>query len=202
MASISSPAPNAAGFYSAKGFCQIVGFVCLAGFIIDVVVLALPPDIGNLQWRAGLMQQVSDRSIVLLLGTALTLFGCIENRRWLKRLSRVSLIIGVAFVLSSLIVVADSAKLQQQAVSTISNQESQLQTQIQTAQTNPSAVGENVTSQDLQRFSKELTSQANALKSNAKTSALKLATASVGNLVVIGLGMISLGLYGMRLRIR
>lgn len=202
MASISSPIPNSAGSYGAKGICQIVGAVCLAGFIIDMLVLALPPQVGNVQWRIGLMQQMSDRSIVLLLGSALLIFGNIENRRWLKRLCTAALITGIVFFLSSLLVIADGLKLQQQAVGNIDTQASQLQTQIQSAKANPSIAGENVTAEDLTRASQLLITQADTLKQNAKTTVLKTGVASIGNLIIVGLGLVSLGRYGMRLRTR
>lgn len=198
MASISSPTPNAS--YGAKGICQIVGLVCLAGFIIDMLVLALPPQLGNVEWRIGLIQQMSDRSIILLLGSALLIFGNLDNRRWLKQFSTFCLVVGVAFLLSCLLVIADGLKLQQQAVSNISNQASQLQTQIQNAQSNPSAAGENITAADLQRASQLLNTQADTLKQNAKRTVLKTGAASVSNLIIVGLGLVSLGRYGMRLR--
>jgi hypothetical protein len=198
MASISSPTPNAP--YGAKGICQIVGFVCLAGFIIDMLVLALPPQLGNAEWRIGLVQQMSDRSIVLLLGSALLIFGNLDNRRWLKKFSTFCLVTGVIFLLSCLLVIADGLKLQQQALTNISNQASQIQTQIQNAQSNPSAVGENITAADLQRASQLLNTQADTLKQNAKRTVLKTGAASISNLVIVGLGLVSLGRYGMNLR--
>jgi hypothetical protein len=201
MASISPSASNSAGSsYGAKGICQIVGFVCLAGFMVDILVLALPPQLGNIQWRVGLIQQVSDRSIILLLGAALLIFGNIDNRRWLKQFSTFCLMIGVIFFLSCLLVIADSVKLQQQAMTNISTQASQIQTQIQNAQTNPKAAGENITAQDLQRASQLLNTQADSLRQNAKQTVLKSSVASIGNLIIVGLGLVSLGRYGMNLR--
>lgn len=202
MASISSPTSNASGSYGAKGICQIVGFVCLAGFIVDMLVLGLPPQVGNVQWRIGVVQQMSDRSIILLLGSALLIFGNLDNRRWLKRFSTFCLAVGVIFFLTSLLVIADGLKFQQQAVSNISTQASQLQTQIQNAQTNPSATGENITAEDINRASQLLNRQADTLKQNAKQTALKTGVASLGNLILVGLGLVSLGRYGMRLRVR
>lgn len=200
MASISSPTSNASGSYGAKGICQIVGFVCLAGFIIDMLVLALPPQAGNVQWRIGLVQQMSDRSIILLLGSALLIFGNIDNRRLLKRFSMFCLTVGVMFLLSCLLVISDGLKLQQQTLNNINNQASQLQTQIQTAQTNPSLAGENVTAEDLNRASQLLNTQADTLKQNAKQTVLKTGVASISNLIIVGLGLVSLGRYGMNLR--
>jgi len=205
MASLSSPLSHPAdnhGSKGARGICQIVGLVCLSGFVIDLLILALPPQLGSAEWRVGLMQQMADRSIILLLGSALLIFGNLDNRRWLKRFSPTCLAVGLAFCLVSLLVIADSIKLQQQAVNTISSQASQLQTQIQKAQSNPSTLGKNVTPQDLTRASELLTTQADTLKKNAKQTVLKTGVSSVGNLVVVGLGLISLGRYGMRSRSR
>jgi hypothetical protein len=198
--SMSNPTNNSA--YGAKGICQIVGWVCLTGFIIDMLVLALPPQLGNVQWRLGLTQQMSDRSIILLLGAALLIFGNFDNRRWLKRFSTACLAIGLAFFLACIVVIADGVKLQQQAVSNISTQASQLQTQIRDAQSNPSVAGENVTREDLTRAAQLLNTQADTLKQNAKQTVLKTGVSSIGNLVVVGLGLVSLGRYGMRSRSR
>jgi hypothetical protein len=201
MASISTSTPVPSS-YGAKGICQIVGFVCLAGFLIDMLILALPPSPGNIQWRVGLVQQFADRSIILLFGAALTLFGSLGNRRWLRQFSRFCLVGGVVFILMCVLAIADSISLQQQTVGTISTQESQLQTQIRNAQSNPKSVGDNVTTEDLKRASDLLTTRADALRQNAKTSTLKTAASSVGNLLVVGIGLAGLGRYGLSLRSR
>ncbi len=128
--------------------------------------------------------------------------GNLENRRWLKRFSTFCLITGVMFFLSCLLVIADGLKLQQQTLGNISDQASQLQTQIQNARSNPSTVGENVTVEDLKRASQSLNTQANSLKQDAKRTVLKTGISTIGNLAIVGLGLVSLGRYGMRLRLR
>jgi ElaB/YqjD/DUF883 family membrane-anchored ribosome-binding protein len=198
MASISAPTSNPAGAYSAKAICKIVGFVCLAGFLIDILVRLLPPNLGSVEWRVTLLQQVADRGIVFLIGAAATLFS-LESRRLLRQLSTLSLVIGVVFLLSSLLIVRDSMAVQQQTISAISNQASQAQTQIQNAQAKPNP-NLNITPERLEQASKAINTQADALKENAKTTVLKAGVSSIGNLVVVGLGLISLGRFGMRLR--
>ncbi|MGA7932083.1 MAG: HpsJ family protein [Kovacikia sp.] len=198
MASISTPTPTGATSYSAKTICKIVGLVCLSGFVIDIAVLALPPNPASVEWRANFMQQLADRSIIMLLGAALTIFS-LNSRRWLKRVSMLSLVLGVIFLLSTLLVIRDSLALQQLAISNISNQASQIQSRIQDAQSKP-AVDSKLTPEQLQQASQQLNLQANTLKQTAKTTFLKTGVSSVGNLAVVGLGMISLGRYGMRLR--
>lgn len=201
MASISPSSVHESGAHGAKGICQIIGWVCLAGFLIDTLVLALPPQLGNLEWRVSLMQQVADRSIILLIGAGLLTFGNFDNRRWLKRFSTICLALGMMFFLSCLLVIADGLKLQQQAVGDISNQASQLQTQIQNARSNPAA-DQNLTAAELQRAAQQLNNQANSLKQNAKRTVLKTGVSSVGNLTIVGFGLVSLGRYGLRARMR
>jgi hypothetical protein len=201
MASITSSNSNTVSSYNPKAICQIVGYTCLVGFAIDMLVLALPPDIRNVQWRIGMLQQIADRGIILLFGLALIIFG-LSNRRWLKQFSRLSLLVGILFFLVCPLVIADAVKLQQQAVNAITTQASQFRTQIDNARANPSAAGENVTPEALERASQQLTEQTDTLTKNARTTGIKAGVAIVGNLVVVGLGLVSLGRYAMRSRNR
>lgn len=198
MASVSNPPSTGAASTGARVIFQIIGLVCLAGFLVDMTVRVLPPSIGNVAWRAGILQQLSDRSIVFLIGVGFMLFS-LESRRWMRRLSVVSLIVGVLFILSSLLVIRDSLTLQQQALVNINNQVSQVQTQIQNAQEKPNP-DLKITPEQLEQAAKTINSQAEAAKENTKTTVLKTGIAAVGNLVVVGLGLISLGRYGMRSR--
>jgi cell division protein ZapA (FtsZ GTPase activity inhibitor) len=195
--SSSSNASNYAGSYNPKGLCQIVGLACLAGFIVDLFAITFPPNIGNLQWRVGFMQQVSDRSIILLFGFALILFGVLDFRRLRKQLAMACLILGALFCLSSILVIRDGMTLQQETLKTIANRASQLQTQIDQAQTNPSAAP-NIKPEQLTQLSGALNNQVNALKENARTTSLKTGVSSVGNLIITGLALIGLGQYGVR----
>jgi hypothetical protein len=191
------PAQGFAAPYNPKGLCRIVGFACLAGFLVDLFVLTFPPALTSTEWRLGFMQQMSDRSVILLFGLALIMYGIIDLRRWRRRLAIVCLVIGVIFNLSSILVIRDGLALQQQALNNITNQASQLQTQIERVQKNPQAAP-NVTPEQLQQASQALSNQTLALKQNAKTSVLKTGVSSVGNLVIVGLALIGLGQYGAR----
>ena len=191
--------PNSAPSFNPKPLCRIVGIACLAGFVVDLLILALPPALGNPEWRVGFLQQMSDRSIILLFGTALTLYGNLESRPWRKQLGMASLVLGVVFLLSCVLTIADSLALNGMAAKNIANQAAQVQTQIQNAKNNPTAAP-NVTPEQLQQATQLVNTKAVTLKQTAKTSILKSAIAIVGNLVVIGLALISLGRYGMRPR--
>ena len=190
-------AQNFTASYNPKGLCRIVGFACLAGFLVDLLVLTFPPTLTSTEWRLGFMQQMSDRSVILLFGLALIMYGIIDLRQWRRRLAMVCLVLGILFNLSSILVIRDGLTLQQQALTNISNQASQLQSQIEKVQQNPQAAP-NVTPEQLQQASQAVSNQTMALKQNAKTSVFKTGVSSVGNLIIIGLALIGLGQYGAR----
>lgn len=202
MASVTSSNPNSVSSYSPKALCQIVGYACLAGFIIDMLVLMLPPSVGNPQWRVGIVQQMADRSIILLFGTALLIFG-LSGRLLLKQFSRLCMLVGAIFLLLCALVVVDTAKLQTQAIGQITTQASQIQAQIDKAKADPSVLAnQNVTPEQLQAYAQSIPTQTSTLTQNARTTSIKAGVAIVGNLIVVGIGLISLGRYGMRSRLR
>lgn len=183
--------------YNPQALCCIVGLACLAGFLVDLAVLSFPPSLGNLEWRIGFIQQVSDRSVILLFGLALLLYGTLDFRTWRKPLSLLCTVLGVAFSLASILAIADGVAFQRQAVTAISSQAAQIESQIQKAQSD-AAVAPDITPEQLEQAAQQLRTQANALKSNAKTSVIKTGVASVGNLLVVGLALVGLGRYGAR----
>jgi hypothetical protein len=199
MTSLSTPSPKIAAAPTGKGIAQVVGLVCLVGFAIDTLILLLPPQLGNIEWRVGAAQQLSDRSLIFLLGAALTIFGSLGSRRRLRQFSTFCLGIGVVYVLSVLLVISDTLSLQQRAVNTIDTQASQLQTQLRNAQSNPASLGANVSLEDIKRVSEQLNGQASAIKQNAKRTVVKTGASSVANLAVVGLGLVSVGRIGLQL---
>lgn len=195
MASISS----FPGSHTAKNISLIVGLTCLAGFIVDMVSLGVPPNPMSLEWRMSFLQQVSDRSIILVFGIALFMFGSFDSKRTLRQLGIFCLVVGVLFQLACILVIRDSIILQQQALNNISNQASQLQTQIQQSTSNPNAP-QNITPEQVQQATQLVTTQAESLKQNARTGITRASIASIGNLIVVGLGMLGLGRYGLQRR--
>ncbi|WP_052050953.1 HpsJ family protein [Leptolyngbya sp. KIOST-1] len=194
-----SPSPS---FEATPGqsLCLIVGLACLGGFLVDFLILLLPPQPFDIQWRVGLLQQVGDRSIVLLLGLSLTLYGILDNRRLRKQLALLCLGLGVMFALSGLLTVRDSLKLQDLTVTRIASQEAQVRDQIATAQANPQQVSPDLTPELLQQASQILTDQVDVAKRTATTNVLKVGANSVGNLIVTGLALIAVGRFGSRTR--
>jgi hypothetical protein len=185
------------GTYSIKALCRLVGIACLAGFLIDLLVLTFPINLGEMQWRMGFLQQVGDRSIILLFGLALFMYGIIDSRVGRKRLAFLCILLGILFNLSSILVIRDSLAFQQQAFNTIERQESEVKSQIQKVQENP-ALAPKVTPEQLKQATQQLGDRVETLKQNAQTSTLKTSVGSVGNLVVVGLALLGLGQYGLR----
>ncbi|MBE9140722.1 hypothetical protein IQ254_26560 [Nodosilinea sp. LEGE 07088] len=185
---------------SGQSLCLIVGLACLFGFSVDFLILALPPNPLDIQWRVSLLQQVGDRSVVLLLGLSLTLYGVLANRRLRKQVALLCVALGVMFSLSGLFMVRDSLKLQDLAVTRIAAQEAQVRDQIATAQADPQQVSPDLTPEILQQASQILTDQVDTAKRSAKANALKIGVGSFGNLLVTGLALIAVGRFGTRAR--
>ena len=188
------PTQPSTGF-GGQAIARIVGFTCLFGFLADMIALALPFGAGA-AWRATLLQQMGDRSIVLLIGLALLVYGFWQNASLRKPFSYAALGVGVLFLLSSILVIRDGLTLQTQTVEQINQQATQLQTQIEEGRNNPEITA-NATPDDFAQALQALDSEAATLKQNARTSLTRASLASVSNLVVIGIGLLSLGRVGI-----
>lgn len=200
MSYIAAPAPGQAdGTYGIKNVCRTIGLVCIFGFLFDILILGLPPQSG-IEWRIGFIQEFANRSIIFLFGMALFVFGSVgRSKSKVKLISKLSMGIGVFFFLLCFLSVVDSIRMSKQATTTISAQESQIQTQIREAKANPAGLPENVALDDLEQYSRQLTQQANMLKKNTKRTVFKTGISNIGNLFIVGVGLIGLGRSGMKL---
>jgi hypothetical protein len=199
MTYVASAPTRSDSTYGAKHICRIIGLVCIIGFIFDMVVLGLPPQ-NNAEWRIGFIQELANRSIIFLFGLGLVIFGSVGNSNSrLKFASKLSMAVGLLFFLLCLASVVDSIRLSQQAMGNISTQESQLQTQIKTAKANPAGLPENIDLEALEKVSQQLTQQANSLRSNTKRTVFKTGISNIGNLAIVGAGLLGLGRTGMGL---
>jgi hypothetical protein len=190
--SIGSATPASNG---ARSLISIVGMACLAGFCIDILMLALPPNPGALEWRVTFLQQLGDRAIILLFGMALMMFSVLSVRSVRRNFALASLTIGAVLLLSCVLVIRDGFALQNQALTNITTRATQAQEQIAAAKLNPP---KNVDMAKLDQLEGQLKQQSETLQSNTKTGVLKTATRSVGNLAVIGMALIGIGRYGLR----
>ena len=191
---------TSSGSYSPASFCRIIGFVCIAGFIIDIFAFALPVAFDNLEWQINILQQISDRSIILLFGIALTLYSSLHHRPWRKSLVATCLTLGVIYLFFAIFFVSSSIQLQNRSEQQISLKTSQMQSQIQSQlqeaesnKTNPKP-----TPEQIEQAKKEVDRQSDLLKGNTKTATVKRGLAGVGNFLVVGIGLIALGQCGAK----
>lgn len=197
-----APTPSGGGSYSANNIAKIVGLVCAIGFIFDMLLLLLPPDLGNVSWRIALEQEFANRSIIFLFGMGLLIassVGIAKGKARLLLTSRISLVAGVLFFVISLVAIADAVQLQNQALGNIDSRETEIQQQIRQAEDNPDALREGIELEDLQRIRQELTRQAEERRNLARRAAVKTAVSNVGNLLLVGAGLVGLGRSGSRL---
>lgn len=176
---------------------KIVGLVCCVGFLVDITILAFPLSLGNIEWRIGMLQQIGDRSIVLLLGSACLLFSSLNNRKMRKPIALLSLAVGVFFLLSSVVAIRDGSSFNKRAAEAITSQASAVQEQLDKAKADAS-LAPNVTPEQMQQAERELQLRADAMQKQAKLGTLKQSSSSVGNLLVTGFGLVALGRVGAR----
>ena len=179
-----------------RSICLIVGLACIVGFIADMLIATATPSPFEIGWRISFLQQAGERSIVFLFGAALLLYSQIANRRIAKPLSLICLGVGVALILSCIVVIRDSLLLQDVSVKRIANQAEQIQTQIEERQ-NSSDLPEGITLEQLRQASTQVTTEAERLKSNARTGITRTGLASMSNLIIVGLALVGLGRFGL-----
>ncbi|MGF1569840.1 MAG: HpsJ family protein [Nodosilinea sp.] len=189
------PTPRSTYLPSGLLIARIVGFTCLAGFVVDMLALVLPPGAGA-GWRVSLLQQMADRSIVLMLALALLLYGFWDILGLRKLVAYCSLGIGVAFLMVCILVIRDGLTLQSQAVDRIGQQAQELQTQIEQSKTNPD-IFSRTPAEEFAQAAQAVDNQADVLKQQAKASLTKASIASTSSFVVMGIGLISLGRVGL-----
>lgn len=178
-----------------QSIARIVGLICLIGFVIDLLGLLLPPGSGA-AWRFGLLQQVGDRSIVFLFGIALLIYGCWETQGRRKPLSYASLALGVAYLLTSILVISDGLKVQNQATANIDQRVEQLQTQVEQSRNNPE-INARTNPEEFDNALKSIEGQAYLATENAKNSLTKASIVIASNFLIVGLGLLSLGRFGV-----
>lgn len=198
-ASHSRTAQTPSAWVNPAGLSRIVGFTCVAGFISDIAVAAMPIAIRSIQWRMNLLQQISDRGIVLLFGLSLLALSYAGKRLWNKRMGLISLIIGVFFLLSCIAFIKDSLSLQKAANTNVDTRATALQAQVQQQSENPQLQGQ-VTPKLIEEATQQINSQAELFKQNVKASTVRVALSALSNLLITGIAFISLGRYCIQTR--
>lgn len=196
MAHVQTPLPRHSISFSQR-LAFLIGSTFLLGFIIDILVIGLPPDPLSPQWRLNFLQQVSERSLLLFMGCILLLYSKLEGRlKQLKLLSIACLTTGLLLGLSSLVMIQDTLTLQQQAVATIDTQATELRTRINQGQQN-AALSQQIPADAFSEALSSVESQAELLKQDAQTGAMKTLISSTGNVLLIGMGLIGIGRLGL-----
>lgn len=195
MASI--PTAKMGDSYGAKTLCLIVGLACLAGFLLELLTIGLPPNVQSIEWRINFLEQIGSRgSLLLLVGSALCLYTFLDNRRVLKQLALACLVIGVVFHLSCVILIRDGLTLRDQTLESINARSSQLQTQLE-GSSNSVDASSRLSSAEVQQAARQIADQTEALKQETRLNVLKALANNLGNLVIAGLALIGLGRFGL-----
>jgi hypothetical protein len=150
-----------------------------------------------LEWRLGFMQQVSGRSILLFLGIAMVVYGSLGQRALSRYLALVCLIVGILYLLSGVIVIRDGLVIQGQAIDTIDSEVTEIRSRLQTAQTTPNLPAE-IAPQRIEEALVQLETQAVALTQNARSSTTRAMISVLSTQVVVGLGFLGLGRFGVK----
>lgn len=184
---------------NAAGLSRIVGFTCVAGFISDVAVAAMPVVLRSAQWRTNLLQQMGDRGIILLFGLSLLALSYAGQRLWNKRIGLISLLIGVFFLLSCIAFLKDSLFLQKAANNNIDSQATALQAEILQQSSDPK-FSRQIAPKQIEEATQQINFQAESYKQNVKTSTVRVGLSALSNLLITGVAFISLGRYCIQTR--
>jgi hypothetical protein len=169
----------------------IMAMACIAGFLIDLTAVVFPLSVLSAQWRLEVFRFAGDRSIVLLIGMALLLL-CLQYSRFLKRVfSRLCLLLGVAYLLTSIVVFRDTIAVRDDSTRNIDLRAEQAVQQIKSAEA-PSLDAPQISSEQLQQVTQQIFQQAQGMKSNATQQLLKTLFMTVGNLLVAGMVLIAM----------
>jgi hypothetical protein len=173
----------------------IMALACMAGFLIDLAAVLFPLRVLSAQWRLEVFQFAGNRSIVLLIGMALLVI-CLQHSRFLKRVfSRLCLLLGVVYLLTSIVVFKDTIAVRDASARNIDLQAEQAVQQIKSAE-DSSLEAPSFSAEQLQQATQQIFQQAQGMKSNATQQLLKTLFMTVGNLLVAGMALIAMSRLG------
>jgi hypothetical protein len=177
----------------AEQLCQIVGYSCLLVISLDLLIFAMPPALSIPEWRIGFLQQLSDRSFFFVFGFAVLIYG-VQNRRWVKQLSRGCLALGLAMILVCGVVAQDTLTVQRHLNERITAQSAQLNSRVQ----NLPKESKNMSVEQARQATQQILGQAELAKQEANASVYKNGGIIVGNLLIAGAALISLWRCNLR----
>ena len=120
---------------------QLVGLIMIVSFIIDIFILAMPPNPLNRQWRLGYTTQLIDRGVIPLVGIVLLLggiwikdaSGMLGSKQGLLKSAAVltSLILGIVYVLLVPLHSIDTVRARSELLSTLNREAKNAEEQVQ-----------------------------------------------------------------------
>lgn len=173
--------------------CQIIGYSCLLVISLDLLIFAMPPALSIPEWRIGFLRQLGDRSFFFVFGFAALMYG-VQNRRWVKQLSRGCLALGLAMILVCGVVAQDTLTVQRNLNERITAQSAQLNSKVQ----NLPKESKNMSAEQARQATQQILGQAELAKQEANASVYKNGAIIAGNLLIAGAALI--GLWRCNLR--
>lgn len=164
---------------------------------MNLLATAVPPDPMALEWRVGFMQQVSARGILFFLGLAMSVYGSLERPALARSLAMICLIAGILFALSGVIVIRDGLVVQNQAVRNIESEATEIRSQLLTAQDSPNLPAD-VTPERIEEALVQVETQAQDLFKAARGQTTKSMMSMLSIQVVVGVGLLALGRFGLK----
>ncbi|MBP0014011.1 MAG: HpsJ family protein [Roseofilum sp. SBFL] len=126
---------------------QLVGLVMIVSFIIDILIIAIPPNLLSPQWRLNFTSQLIDRGVIPLVGVALLLGGIwikdsegtSGSKQGMLRSAAVlvSLILGIVYLLVVPLHSIDTVRSRNRALRNLDAQAQQAEQQLQDQLENP-----------------------------------------------------------------
>jgi hypothetical protein len=98
--------------------------------------------------------------------------------------------------LTSILVISDGLKVQNQATANIDQRVEQLQTQVEQSRQNPEISGR-TSPEEFDNALKSIEGQAYLATENAKNNLTKASIVIASNFLIVGLGLLSLGRFGI-----
>lgn len=175
----------------------IVGLACLIIFFLDVMASALPLALSSVEWRLALLEEITNRAILLIIGSALLLYSAYGNRSFMKKLAVASLLSGIFFHLLCLFTILDTLEVKNQATEAVDNRATQLKIQLEDEQN--SSVGESaLSSKEIEQALFQISNQSESLKRDLNVDIVKVGVLHILKLVVMGLALIFMGRLGLQ----
>ncbi|MDJ1178408.1 HpsJ family protein [Roseofilum sp. BLCC_M91] len=126
---------------------QLVGLVMIVSFIIDILIIAIPPELLSPQWRLSFTSQFIDRGVIPLVGVALLLGGVwikesegtSSSKQGMLRSAAVlvSLVLGIVYLLVVPLHSIDTVRSRNRALRNLEAQAQQAEEQLQAQLDNP-----------------------------------------------------------------